>query len=108
MTKYKNGYNEYSPTIKFFWETLESFDQTKRKAILKFWSALTRLPPLTIKDGQAVKTFSIYRIENGLQGNAHTCSNQLALPDLTDKVKIEEILNFYVKYTNEYAAFEIA
>ena len=44
VTEYEDGLSEGMPHIKYFWETLEKFDQSQRGSFVNFVSARSRLP----------------------------------------------------------------
>ena len=83
---YKDGYNQESLTIKYFWEVVFDFDEEEKKKLLSFITGCDRAPI----NGLGNLVISITKIVTDINKlpSAHTCFNDLLLPDY----KIKELL----------------
>ncbi|EGR27757.1 ubiquitin- hect domain protein, putative [Ichthyophthirius multifiliis] len=81
-TQYSGGYNEQSEQIKWFWEIVDQFDDKMKRNFLFFLSGSYKLPLGGFKEfGFEIK--QIFDIQN--LPVAHTCFNQLDLPQYESK-----------------------
>lgn len=78
-TQYDQGYTQDSPTIKHFWETVEDFNEGKKRTFLKFLTASPRAPLRGL--GEIKMTISRNGDDVQRIPSAHTCFNHLLLPD---------------------------
>ena len=91
--KYGGGYNEDSPQIRWFWEAMrEAFDDTERRATIRFVTGLHKVP-LDGFDPPFTVMCSTHESGAAAFPKSHTCFNQLVLPpyqsfdDLVSKVR---------------------
>jgi E3 ubiquitin-protein ligase HUWE1 len=105
LTAYENGYTEDSESVRLFWQVLESFDQKERQAILKFWTAYTRLTSTKVDDGLVTKVFTIAQSSADSNAFANTCINQFHLPDKRTESDMKSLLNSYVTFINAHGHF---
>ena len=90
-----DGFDENHPTIKYFWDTLRSFNNEQRSLFLRFAWGRTTLPP---SSEEFEEKFIIQRLETDAQEDlllpqSHTCSFQLELPAYSsEKVLREKLL----------------
>ncbi|CEL60680.1 E3 ubiquitin-protein ligase HUWE1 [Rhizoctonia solani AG-1 IB] len=88
-----NGYNPSDPAIVWWWRALKSFDREERAKVLSFATGTSRVPLEGFKDLQGVQgtqRFSIHRAygESDRLPQAHTCFNQIDLPQYSSYEKL--------------------
>ena len=96
-------YEEYtkdSETIKYFWEVVLKFKEEENKKFLSFVTGCDRAPidglgslPITISNGGS----DINQLPS-----AHTCFNNLILPDYKNKEKLEKSLLTAINYSEGF------
>ena len=96
-------YEEYekdSPTIKYFWEILFDFNEEEKKKFLSFVTGCDRAPidglgalPITISNGGT---------DLSHLPSAHTCFNNLILPDYKDKEKMKKAILTAINYSEGF------
>ena len=96
-------YEEYtkdSKTIKYFWEILLEFNEEEKKKFLSFVTGCDRAPidglgslPITISNGGS---------DLNQLPSAHTCFNNLILPDYKNKEKRKEQLLNAINYSEGF------
>jgi len=96
-------YEEYtkdSETIKYFWEILLDFNEEEKKKFLSFVTGCDRAPidglgslPITISNGGT----DIKQLPS-----AHTCFNNLILPDYKDKEKMKKAILTAINYSEGF------
>ena len=96
-------YEEYekdSPTIKYFWEILLDFNEEEKKKFLSFVTGCDRAPidglgalPITISNGGT---------DLSHLPSAHTCFNNLILPDYKDKEKMKKAILTAINYSEGF------
>ena len=89
-----------SPTIKYFWEILLEFKEEEKKKFLSFVTGCDRAPidglgslPITISNGGT---------DLNQLPSAHTCFNNLILPDYKNKEKMKEKLLNAINYSEGF------
>ena len=101
-TIYEN-YNEESNVIKFFWEIIESFDNDERAEFLQFVTGSAKVPLEGFSALQGIGGINKFKITKVFDKNferlptAHTCTNQLDLPDYPSKELLNEKLRLAIK-----------
>ena len=101
-TEYEN-YNEESPIIKYFWEIIESFDNDERAEFLQFVTGCSKVPLEGFSALQGIGGINKFKISKVFEKNfdrlptAHTCTNQLDLPEYPNKEILYERLTFAIK-----------
>ena len=93
-------YKEDSETIKYFWEILLDFNEEEKKKFLSFVTGCDRAPidglgalPITITNGGT---------DLSHLPTAHTCFNNLILPDYKDKEKMKKALLTSINYSEGF------
>jgi ubiquitin-protein ligase E3 A len=90
VTRYDDGFEEDSATIRFFWEVVHEMKLPDQKKLLEFCTGSDRVP---IK-GLGSMSFTISK--NGTDPTklptSHTCFNHLLLPVYENKAQLEKAL----------------
>jgi hypothetical protein len=96
-------YEEYtkdSETIKYFWEILLDFNEEEKKKFLSFVTGCDRAPidglgslPITVSNGGT----DLKQLPS-----AHTCFNNLILPDYKDKEKMKKAILTAINYSEGF------
>ena len=97
------NYEEYtkdSETIKYFWEILLEFNEEEKKKFLSFVTGCDRAPidglgslPITISNGGS---------DLNQLPSAHTCFNNLILPDYKNKEVIKKKIHIAINYSEGF------
>jgi len=89
-----DGYKPTDPTIQVFWEVLLDYNENLQKKFLLFTTGSDRVPV----GGMAEMTFKISKLKEKLTylPEAHTCFNQLVLPDYKNKDVLKEKLTIAI------------
>ena len=96
-TIYEN-YNENTPIIKYFWEIIESFDNNEKAEFLQFVTGCSKVPIDGFKSLRGMNGINRFKISKNFDINydrlpiAHTCFNQLDLPEYPNKEILKERL----------------
>ena len=99
---YEN-YNEESNIIKYFWEIIESFDNDERAEFLQFVTGSSKVPLEGFCALQGIGGINKFKISKVFDKNfdrlptAHTCTNQLELPDYPNKEILYERLTLAIR-----------
>ena len=98
--KYTDGYNCESETIKYFWEILFEFSDENKKKFLMFVTGCDRTPI----NGMRTVKFIITKNGDDIQKlpSAHTCFNNLILPDYKNKEILKEKLIISINYSQGF------
>jgi hypothetical protein len=118
-TTYSNGYSSRSPTVKWFWQSLQQAEPTTRSAVLEFCtgSKVCPLRGFAALSADAVgirKPFEIClmtagstTVERGSDSQplptASTCFNTLFLPDYTSREQLEQRLWYAICESRGFA-----
>ena len=93
-------YDKDSETIKYFWEILLMFNEEEKKKFLSFVTGCDRAPidglgslPITISNGGS---------DLNQLPSAHTCFNNLILPDYKNKEKMKKALLTAINYSEGF------
>jgi len=83
-----NGYTSSDPVIVWWWRALKSFNREERAKVLSFATGTSRVPLggfVELQGVQGVQRFSIHRAygDPSRLPQAHTCFNQIDLPQYT-------------------------
>jgi hypothetical protein len=98
-----SGYTVSSPQIQWYWRAVRSFDQEYRAKLLQFVTGTSKVPLdgfSKLQGSSGVQRFQIHR-DYGAKGrlpSAHTCFNQLDLPEYDSYEQLREQL---MKAVNE-------
>ena len=101
-TIYEN-YNEESTIVKYFWEIIESFDNDERAEFLQFVTGSSKVPLEGFSALQGIGGINKFKISKVFDKNydrlptAHTCTNQLDLPEYPNKEILYERLRLAIK-----------
>lgn len=85
-TKYEDGYTGKEVQIEWFWQAVDTFNESERRALLQFWSGSDGMPADGF--GSLEPGFHMIAVERMYDGAdktarlpaAHTCFRQLDLP----------------------------
>ena len=99
VCKYEE-YNENDETIKYFWEVLLNFSEDEKKRFLSFVTGCDRAPidglgslPITISNGGS----DVEQLPS-----AHTCFNNLILPNYKNKEKLKKNMLNAINYSEGF------
>ena len=99
VCKYEE-YKKDSQTIKDFWEVLLTFNEEEKKKFLSFVTGCDRAPidglgslPITISNGGS---------DTEQLPSAHTCFNNLILPDYKNKEKLKQKIQNAINYSEGF------
>ena len=97
---YKDGYDKESLTIKYFWEIVFEFDEEEKKKLLSFITGCDRAPI----NGLGHLIISITKIGSDINKlpSAHTCFNDLLLPDYKDRDLLKKFLLIAINYSEGF------
>lgn len=98
-TVYKAGYSD-SPdcrVIRSFWELVETWDQEMRARLLQFVTGTSKVPYPEgfkgLRGSEGLRMFHIVRVSDFTRlPQAHTCFNELILPDYDSKEELHKNL----------------
>lgn len=95
--EYQGGYSATSQVILWFWEIAISMDREQRALLLQFVTGTSKVPVGGFSELQAISGRQKFQIHKAFGGNdrlptAHTCFNQLDLPQYNTKEQLRERL----------------
>ncbi|XP_062098638.1 E3 ubiquitin-protein ligase UPL2-like [Humulus lupulus] len=105
-----SGYSAASPVIQWFWEVAQGFSKEDKARLLQFVTGTSKVPLEGFSALQGIsgsQKFQIHRAygsPNHLP-SAHTCFNQLDLPEYPSKQHLEERLLLAIHEANEGFGF---
>ncbi|CAG0878960.1 unnamed protein product [Cyprideis torosa] len=103
-TVYASGYTADHPVILAFWEIVQAFDETQKRALLKFVTSCSRPPLLGFKE-----LYPAFCIQSAGQEDrlptASTCMHLLKLPEIRNRVMLKERLLYAIE---SGAGFELS
>ncbi|KAI3842297.1 hypothetical protein MKW98_026087 [Papaver atlanticum] len=105
-----SGYSSASPIIQWFWEVAQAFSKEDKARLLQFVTGTSKVPLegfsalQGISDLQRFQIHKAYGSPNHLP-SAHTCFNQLDLPEYPSKQHLEERLLLAIHEANEGFGF---
>ncbi|KAG6844702.1 hypothetical protein H0H87_004578 [Tephrocybe sp. NHM501043] len=105
-----NGYNSSDPNIVWWWRALKSFNRDERAKVLSFATGTSRVPLsgfVDLQGVQGVQRFSIHKAygESDRLPQAHTCFNQIDLPQYTSYEMLRQQLLMAINEGGEGFAF---
>ncbi|KAF9012343.1 hypothetical protein BDQ17DRAFT_1232733 [Cyathus striatus] len=105
-----NGYTSSDPNIVWWWRALKSFNRDERAKVLSFATGTSRVPLggfVELQGVQGVQRFSIHRAygEPDRLPQAHTCFNQIDLPQYTSYEMLRQQLLMAINEGGEGFAF---
>ena len=97
---YKDGYNKESLTIKYFWEVVFDFDEEEKRKLLSFITGCDRAPI----NGLGNLVINITKIGTDINKlpSAHTCFNDLLLPDYKNKELLKKFLLIAIDFSEGF------
>ena len=95
--EYHGGYSATSQVVLWFWEILISMDREQRALLLQFVTGTSKVPVGGFGELQAIsgrQKFQIHKAygDTDRLPTAHTCFNQLDLPEYNTKEQLRERL----------------
>ncbi|MQL76681.1 hypothetical protein Taro_009068 [Colocasia esculenta] len=105
-----SGYNNVSPVIQWFWEVVQGFSKEDKARLLQFVTGTSKVPLegfsalQGISGPQRFQIHKAYGSTNHLP-SAHTCFNQLDLPEYSSKEQLQERLLLAIHEANEGFGF---
>jgi E3 ubiquitin-protein ligase HUWE1 len=108
-TEYRS-YQETSLQVQWFWRALRSFDQADRARFLQFVTGTSKVPLqgfVALEGMNGVQKFQIHRDDRSTDRLpcAHTCFNQLDLPQYETYDKLKQMLLIAVRECPEGFGF---
>lgn len=104
-----SGYTVADNIIRWFWEILETYDQEHLAQVIQFITGTSKIPAegfKALKGMHGPQRISIVKsYEKNRLPQAHTCYNQLELPDYPSKAILEKNLEVLFKWGNEGFGF---
>jgi E3 ubiquitin-protein ligase HUWE1 len=109
QTEY-TGYTPASPQVRWFWDVVRDLNDEDRARLLMFCTGTSKVPLDGFKALQGIsgpQRFQIHRAYGGGQRlcSAHTCFNQLDLPEYANKEELQERLLFAIREGSEGFGF---
>ena len=100
-TEFGTGYNPTSPQIMWFWRVLRTFDRTQRVKLVQFITGTGKIPVGGFSELVGMsgpQKFNIHKDRSGSDRlpQAHTCFNQLDLPEYTSYEQLRERLIYAI------------
>ncbi|XP_028409718.1 LOW QUALITY PROTEIN: apoptosis-resistant E3 ubiquitin protein ligase 1-like [Dendronephthya gigantea] len=90
-----NEHSSFSKVMSWFWKSIALFNQEEFARLLQFTTGSSQLPPGGFACLTPKFSFSSSPIRNGLP-RAHTCFNQLVLPDYTSYEEFDRCLHLAI------------
>lgn len=108
-TIYEN-YSPSSPQVQWFWRAVKSFDVEERAKLLQFATGTSKVPLNGFKEltgMNGISKFSIHRVYNATDRlpTAHTCFNQIDLPEYQSYTKLRNALLLAIREGHEGFGF---
>ncbi|KAL6863751.1 hypothetical protein ACP4OV_016654 [Aristida adscensionis] len=104
------GYSFASPVIQWFWEVVKAFNKEDMARLLQFVTGTSKVPLEGFKALQGIsgpQRFQIHKAYGAPERlpSAHTCFNQLDLPEYASKEQLEERLLLAIHEASEGFGF---
>ncbi|GFZ10082.1 LOW protein: E3 ubiquitin ligase-like protein [Actinidia rufa] len=105
-----SGYSSASPVIQWFWEVVQSFSEEDKARLLQFVTGTSKVPLDGFSALQGISGSQKFQIHKAYGSphhlpSAHTCFNQLDLPEYPSKQHLEERLLLAIHEANEGFGF---
>ncbi|KAE9458821.1 hypothetical protein C3L33_09258, partial [Rhododendron williamsianum] len=105
-----SGYSAASPVIQWFWEVVQSFSKEDKARLLQFVTGTSKVPLEGFSALQGISGSQKFQIHKAYGSpehlpSAHTCFNQLDLPEYPSKQHLEERLLLAIHEANEGFGF---
>ncbi|KAI7744151.1 hypothetical protein M8C21_033399 [Ambrosia artemisiifolia] len=103
------GYTVGSSAVQWFWEVVNAFNKEDRARLLQFVTGTSKVPLEGFKALQGIsgpQRFQIHKAYGAPERlpSAHTCFNQLDLPEYTSKEQLKERLLLAIHEASEVAS----
>ncbi|KAM2244415.1 hypothetical protein ACFXTI_005487 [Malus domestica] len=104
------GYTSSSDVVKWFWDVVESFDKEDMARLLQFVTGTSKVPLEGFRALQGISGPQKFQIHKAYGApdrlpSAHTCFNQLDLPEYTTKEQLHERLILAIHEASEGFGF---
>nr|XP_043635676.1 E3 ubiquitin-protein ligase UPL2-like [Erigeron canadensis] len=105
-----SGYSAGSPVIQWFWEVAQGFSKEDKARLLQFVTGTSKVPLEGFSALQGISGAQKFQIHKAYGRpdhlpSAHTCFNQLDLPEYPSKEHLEERLLLAIHEANEGFGF---
>ncbi|XP_057442422.1 E3 ubiquitin-protein ligase UPL1-like [Lotus japonicus] len=105
-----SGYSAASPVIQWFWEVIQGFSKEDKARLLQFVTGTSKVPLEGFSALQGISGSQKFQIHKAYGSpdhlpSAHTCFNQLDLPEYPSKQHLEERLLLAIHEANEGFGF---
>lgn len=105
-----SGYSPGSPVIQWFWEVVQGFSKEDKARLLQFVTGTSKVPLEGFVALQGISGSQKFQIHKAYGSpdhlpSAHTCFNQLDLPEYPSKQHLEERLLLAIHEGNEGFGF---
>ncbi|XP_004501671.1 E3 ubiquitin-protein ligase UPL2-like isoform X2 [Cicer arietinum] len=105
-----SGYSAGSPVIQWFWEVVQGFSKEDKARLLQFVTGTSKVPLEGFSALQGISGSQKFQIHKAYGSadhlpSAHTCFNQLDLPEYPSKQHLEERLLLAIHEANEGFGF---
>ncbi|XP_010520834.1 PREDICTED: E3 ubiquitin-protein ligase UPL2-like [Tarenaya hassleriana] len=105
-----SGYSPGSPVIQWFWEVVQGFSKEDKARLLQFVTGTSKVPLEGFSALQGIsgsQKFQIHKAYGSVNHlpSAHTCFNQLDMPEYPSKEHLQERLLLAIHEANEGFGF---
>ncbi|KAK8642698.1 hypothetical protein V6N13_012035 [Hibiscus sabdariffa] len=105
-----SGYSAASPVTQWFWEVVQGFSKEDKARLLQFVTGTSKVPLEGFSALQGISGSQKFQIHKAYGSpdhlpSAHTCFNQLDLPEYPSKEHLEERLLLAIHEANEGFGF---
>ncbi|KAI3942446.1 hypothetical protein MKW98_013098 [Papaver atlanticum] len=105
-----SGYSSASPIIQWFWDVAQGFSKEDKARLLQFVTGTSKVPLEGFSALQGISGSQRFQIHKAYGSpdhlpSAHTCFNQLDLPEYPSKQHLEERLLLAIHEANEGFGF---
>ncbi|KAL8126457.1 hypothetical protein AgCh_013662 [Apium graveolens] len=105
-----SGYSVASPVIQWFWEVVQGFSKEDKARLLQFVTGTSKVPLEGFSALQGISGSQKFQIHKAYGSpdhlpSAHTCFNQLDLPEYPSKQHLEDRLLLAIHEANEGFGF---
>jgi E3 ubiquitin-protein ligase HUWE1 len=106
---YGGGYKQTDDTIQKFWSVLRRFNREEKAQFVQFVTGSAKVPLdgfSALRGAEGVQRMAIHKAyDASLLPTAHTCFNQLDLPEYESEDKLREMLLTALKHGSEGFGF---
>ncbi|XP_077234089.1 E3 ubiquitin-protein ligase UPL2-like isoform X2 [Tasmannia lanceolata] len=105
-----SGYSVASPVVQWFWEVVQGFSKEDKARLLQFVTGTSKVPLEGFSALQGISGSQRFQIHKAYGSpdhlpSAHTCFNQLDLPEYPSKQQLQERLLLAIHEANEGFGF---